>query len=170
LTIAVPLLAGWTSSQIHDRIKLNNGKVISKGNPVSSNFLLTAGSKRIIQETHDSSKIIVPKLKRQKTLAKINKNSILATYDELCREKGIIKQELSTIVKGEPQFRPECPPRLHSLVINCKMKPSLDHQYRVMDLSLDNVIMFSLSRIMSNMTSQVKIYSIYPRSIDYMVT
>jgi hypothetical protein len=106
LTIAVPSSAGWTSLQIHDRIKSNNGKVISKGNPVSSNFLLTAASKRIIQETHDSSKIIVLELKRQKTSAKLNKNSILAAYDESCRENGIIKQETSTIVKGEPQFWP----------------------------------------------------------------
>ncbi len=118
----------------------NNGKVISKGNSVASEFLLTAASKRVLQEIHDSETIVPPKPKRQKTSVKINKNTILAVYDELCREKGIIKQETSTIVNGEPQFCQECPPRLHSLVIECKMKPSLDHQYQVMDLSLDNFI------------------------------
>ena len=90
--------------QIHDRIKSNNGKVILKGNLVASEFLLTAASKKVLQEIHDSKIIVPPEPKRQKTLVKINKNSILSVYNELCREKGIIKQETSTIIKGEAQF------------------------------------------------------------------
>ncbi len=44
-------------------------------------------------------------------------------------------------MKGELQSTPNYPPH-HCLVIDCKMKPSLDHQYEVSIVSLDNIIVF----------------------------
>ena len=42
--------------------------------------------------------------------------------------------------KGEPTTIPTTYPSIAQLVRDCSMKPSLNHQYRVSDLCLDNVI------------------------------
>jgi hypothetical protein len=42
--------------------------------------------------------------------------------------------------KGEPTTKPINYPTISQLVRGCSMKPSLNHQYMVSDLSLNNVI------------------------------
>jgi hypothetical protein len=84
---------------------------------------------------------MVPQSKRQKMPSKIDKNSIPTAYGKSCRIKGSDSQETSTTMKGELQSTPKYPPH-HRLVIDCKMKPSLDHQYMASIVSLDNIIVF----------------------------
>ena len=69
----------------------------------------------------------------------INKNAIIAEYDASCQERGI-KDIVTTAKKGEPTSTPITYPTIAQLVRGCSMKPSLNHQYRVSDLRLDNVI------------------------------
>ena len=69
----------------------------------------------------------------------INKNAIIAEYDVSCQKQGI-KNIVSTAKKGEPTTTPIIYPSIAQLVRGCSMKPSLNHQYRVSDLCLDNVI------------------------------
>jgi hypothetical protein len=135
---------GWANSQILDRIKPNsNGKVISKNYPASNDFTLSAKTKKVTKKRTYDPEDMVPQSKRQKMPSKIYMNSILTTYGESCRIKGFDSQETSTTVKGELQTTPKYPPH-HRLVIDCKMKPSLDHQYMVSIVSLDNIIVFIL--------------------------
>jgi hypothetical protein len=77
--------------------------------------------------------------------SKIDKNSILTTYGKSCCIKGFDNQETSTTMKGELQSTPNYPPH-HRLAIDCKMKPSLDHQYEVSIVSLDNIIVFVIKK------------------------
>ncbi len=142
LTIVTPSPPGWANSQIHDRIKSNNGKVISKNYSVSNDIMLSTETKKVTKRTYDPQ-AMVPQSKRQKMPLKIDKNSILTAYGKSCRIKGFDNQETSTSVKGELQSTPNYPP-YHHLVIDCKMKPSLDHQYEVSIVSLDNIIVFIL--------------------------
>ena len=69
----------------------------------------------------------------------IDKNSVIAEYDASCVKRGI-KDIVSTAKKGEPTTIPITYPTIAQLVRDCSMKPSLNHQYRVSDLCLDNVI------------------------------
>jgi hypothetical protein len=69
----------------------------------------------------------------------INKNAIIVEYDMSCQKQGI-KNIISTAKKGEPTTIPIIYPSITQLVRGCLMKPSLNHQYRVSDLCLDNVI------------------------------
>ncbi len=69
----------------------------------------------------------------------INKNAIVAEYDASCQKCGI-KDIVSTTKKGEQTTIPIIYPSITELVRGCLMKPSLNHQYRVLDLCLDNVI------------------------------
>jgi hypothetical protein len=69
----------------------------------------------------------------------INKNAIIAEYDASSQKRGI-KDIVSTAKKGEPTTIPIIYPSITQLVRGCLMKPSLNHQYRVSDLCLDNVI------------------------------
>jgi hypothetical protein len=140
LTIVMPLPPGWANSQIHDRIKSNNGKIISKNYLVSNDIMLSFETKKVTKRTYNPE-AMVPQSKRQKMPSKIDKNSILTAYGKSCRIKGFDNQETSTTVKGELQSTPNYPPH-HCLVIDCKMKPSLDHQYEVIIVSLDNIIVF----------------------------
>ncbi len=71
----------------------------------------------------------------------IDKNSFLSDYEKFCLLKGITTQVLSSTKAGELQPSLKFPPH-HHLINNCKMKPSLDHQYQVSIISLDNVILF----------------------------
>jgi hypothetical protein len=142
LTIFTSSPPGWANSQIHDKIKSNsNGKVISKNYPASNDFTLSAKTKKVTKKRTYDPKAMVPQSKRQKMPSKIEKNSILTAYGKSCRIKGFDSQKTSTTVKGELQSTPKYPPH-HCLVINCKMKPSLDHQYMASIVSLDNIIVF----------------------------
>ena len=76
---------------------------------------------------------------RSKLSEPINKNAIIAEYDASCQERGI-KDIVTTAKKGEPTSTPITYPTIAQLVRGCSMKPSLNHQYRVSDLRLDNVI------------------------------
>ncbi len=76
---------------------------------------------------------------RSKLLDPINKNAIISKYDVSCQQCGI-KDKVTTIKKGEPTIKPINYPTISQLVCECLMKPSLNHQYWVSDLSLDNVI------------------------------
>jgi hypothetical protein len=69
----------------------------------------------------------------------INKNAIIPKYNVSCQEHGI-KHNVTTIKKGEPTTKPINYPTISQLVRGCSMKPSLNHQYMVSDLRLDNVI------------------------------
>ncbi len=136
----MPLPPGWANSHIHDRIKSNNGKVISKNYSFSYDIMLSTETKKITKRTYNPE-AMVPQSKRHKMPSKIDKNSILTAYGESCHIKGFNNQETSTTVKGELQSNPNYPPH-HCLVIDCKMKPSLNHQYEVSIVSLDSIIVF----------------------------
>ena len=69
----------------------------------------------------------------------INKNAIIAEYNVSCQKQGV-KDIVSTTKNGEPTTIPITYPSITQLVHGCSMKPSLNHQYRVSDLCLDNVI------------------------------
>ncbi len=69
----------------------------------------------------------------------INKNAIIAEYNVSYQKRGI-KGIISTTKKGEPTTKSIIYPTIPQLVRSCLMKPSLNHQYRVSDLCLDNVI------------------------------
>ena len=71
----------------------------------------------------------------------IDKNSILSDYEKFCLLKGITSQVLSSIKAGELQPFLKFPPH-HCLIKDCKMKPSLDHQYQASIISLNNVVVF----------------------------
>jgi hypothetical protein len=74
-----------------------------------------------------------------KLLQKIDKNAIIDNYDENCKKIGCSGQ-VTTIKKGEPAEPPITYPSIYKLVPDCLMKPSDNHQYQVMDLVLDNII------------------------------
>ncbi len=63
-------------------------------------------------------------------------NAIIDNYDKNCNKM---------IKKGEPTEPPITYPSIYELVCNCSMKPSNNHQYQVMDLVLDNIIVWVLS-------------------------
>jgi hypothetical protein len=68
----------------------------------------------------------------------INKNAIIAENTKSCHQKGTLF-EVTTIKKDEPT-KPTNYPTISQLVRGCLMKPSLNHQYMVSDVVLDNVI------------------------------
>ena len=73
----------------------------------------------------------------------INKNLILSEYQEFCIKKGH-RDQAYTVVKGKtPQIMTY--PTHHRLIADCKMKPSTNLYYRVKDLHVDNVVIFSLN-------------------------
>ncbi len=70
----------------------------------------------------------------------INKNEILDQYSLACQKNGT-QFATATIRQGKPTKKPTIIyPTIAQLVRSCKMKPSLHHQYRVDDLTLNNVI------------------------------
>jgi hypothetical protein len=79
----------------------------------------------------------------------INKNSIILLYTSLCRVRGISDQ-VSTTKKGDAlQFLQH-----HQLILNCTLQPSLDLQYQVKDLSIDNVLVFIIKNQEQCLSSQ----------------
>jgi hypothetical protein len=65
----------------------------------------------------------------------INKNAIIAKYDEDCQKMGYSDQ-VTTANKGEPTHPPTIYPSIYQLVRDCLMKPDKSHQYRVQDLMI----------------------------------
>jgi hypothetical protein len=82
----------------------------------------------------------VPIAKQPKASSGIDKNSILAEYQDFCHAKGITDQ-VSTVVRGKT-LPPTLYPSHHCLIADCKMKPSARLYYRAKDLNFDNVVIF----------------------------
>jgi hypothetical protein len=76
----------------------------------------------------------------------INKNKILDKYSLAC-QKNSTQFATATVRQGKPTKKTTTTyPTIAQLVHNCKMKPSLHHQYRVDDLTLDNVIVILMKK------------------------
>ena len=78
---------------------------------------------------------------------RIDKNAIIAKYDEDCHRIGYSNQ-VTTVKKGEPTNLPTTYPTIFQLVRDCSMKPSKKHHYRVKDLVFE-VIMVVLKFVNS---------------------
>ena len=74
----------------------------------------------------------------------IDKNAIIEEYTQACSKKEGISCQFTSSKKGEPTNKPTTYPTIAQLVRDCQMKPSLNHQYRVEDLVLQNVIVILL--------------------------
>jgi len=74
----------------------------------------------------------------------IDKNAIIDEYTQACSSKEGISRQVTSSNKGEPTNKPTTHPTIAQLVRDCRMKPSLNHQYRVDDLVLQNVIVIHL--------------------------
>jgi hypothetical protein len=74
----------------------------------------------------------------------INKNAIIEEYAHACFQNEGLSCPVVTSNKGEPTNKPIKFPTIAQLVCNCQMKSSLDHQYWVEDLVLQNVIIILL--------------------------
>jgi hypothetical protein len=94
-----------------------------------------------------------------KVAVSIDKNSILSDYEKFCLLKGITSQVLPSIKAGELQPSLKFPPH-HCLVNDCKMKPSLDHQYQASIISLDNVIVFVVKNYEQNFLEVEDLYNL----------
>jgi hypothetical protein len=112
-------------SSIHDSIKANNSRFTSNQVP---NACQVSSLKAACSNSS------APKLSQA-----INKNAIIAEYTKSCHQKGTLSK-VTTIKKGEPATKPTNYPTISQLVHGCSMKPSLNHQYVVLDVVLDNVI------------------------------
>ena len=114
---------------VHDSIMPNKMKVILK----------TASS-----DTDNKPLRIVRRGSSDSVLSKaIDKNAIIAKYDKDCQEMGNPNQ-VTTANKGEPTHPPTIYPSICRLVRDCSMKPDKNHQYRVQDLRIKNVIVIVL--------------------------
>jgi hypothetical protein len=156
--------AGLIHKSMIELSRISNGKVISKKYPASNDFMLSAETKKVTKKRTYNPEAMVPQSKRQKMPSKTDKNSILTAYGESFHIKGFDSQETSTTVKGELQSTPKYPPH-HCLVIDCKMKPSLDHA-----LSPSTTLSCSSLKITRSIFWRLKIYIAYPRSIECMAT
>ena len=74
----------------------------------------------------------------------IDKNAIIESYTQDCSKKEGLSHPVASPNKGEPTNKPTKYPIVAQLVHNCQMKPSLDHQYGVKDLVLQNIIVILL--------------------------
>jgi hypothetical protein len=63
---------------------------------------------------------------------------------QACPSKEGISRQVTSSNKGEPTNKPTTYPTIAQLVRDCQMKPSLNYQYRVDDLVLQNVIVIPL--------------------------
>ena len=79
---------------------------------------------------------------------RIDKNAIIAKYDEDCHKIGYSNQ-VTTVKKGEPTYLPTAYPTIFQLVRDCSMKPSNKHHYRVKDLVFKNIIVVVLKFVNS---------------------
>jgi hypothetical protein len=78
---------------------------------------------------------------RLKVSVGIKKNKILSDYELSCKSKGIASQVSASTNKGENEPLQSYPSNFN-LIKECTMKLSLNHQYRVNVLHLDNVVIF----------------------------
>jgi hypothetical protein len=76
----------------------------------------------------------------------IGKNAIIAKYDKDCHRMGY-PNRVTTANKGEPTHPPTIYPSTYQLVRGCSMKPDKNHQYRVQDLRIENVIVIVLKSV-----------------------
>jgi hypothetical protein len=130
----------WTNRQIHDSIKPTK-KAIDK-------VKLTTSLKLSVQELDSNQALAFPP-NLPKVASGINKDSIISSYTISCKTFGVSKQ-VSTTKKGEAlQYPPH-----HQLILNCTMRPSLDLQYRVQDLSIENVLVFIIKHHEAYLSSQ----------------
>ncbi len=98
----------------------------------------------------ETNNITMPAPNQPKNFVGINKNAILSEYQESCIAKGI-HSKVSTIVKGKNTLN-QYPPH-HCLTSECRMKPSLNHQYQIKNLHLDNIILFLIKNHEEYLTS-----------------
>jgi hypothetical protein len=87
----------------------------------------------------NSSKAACLNLSGSKLSNPIDKNAIISNYNVSCQQHGI-KDKVTTVKNSEPTIKPINYPTISQLVRECSMKPSLNHQYWLLNLSLDNVI------------------------------
>jgi hypothetical protein len=76
----------------------------------------------------------------------INKSTIIAKYDKDCQKMGYSNQ-VTTANKVEPTHPPTTFPSIYQLVRGYSMKPDKSHQYRVQDLTIENVIVIVLKSV-----------------------
>ena len=79
---------------------------------------------------------------------RIDKNAIIAKYDDDCHKIGYSNQ-VTTVKKGEPAYLPTAYPTIFQLVRDFSMKPSTKHHYRVKDLVFENIIIVVLKFVNS---------------------
>ena len=115
---------------VHDSIMPNKTKVILK----------TASSDI---DKNKPLRVVLPGSSDSVLSKAIDKNSIIAKYDKDCQEMGYPNQ-VTTANKGEPTHPPTIYPSIYQLVYGCSMKPDKNHQYRVQDLRIKNVIVIVL--------------------------
>jgi hypothetical protein len=132
-------LGNWTKRQIRDSIKPN--KAIKKVKRVPDNF--ATYTKLSSQEFKAIQTRAFPLTSTAMKLAAGNKkNDIILYYSESSqKQKSSIQHQVATVKKDETPSMVPYPPH-HQLVTNCKMRLSLDLQYRVRDLSFDNIVIF----------------------------
>jgi hypothetical protein len=106
--------------QIHDSIKATKPKVTSH---------LASSRTCEVKELQSSCQNATA----HKLSQRIDKNAIIAKYDEDCHNK-VCSSQVTTIKKGEPTYLPTTYPTIFQLVRYCSMKPSTKHHYRVKDL------------------------------------
>jgi hypothetical protein len=112
-------------SSIHDSIKANNSRFTSNQVPDARQVSLLKAA---------CSNSFTLKLSQM-----INKNAIIAEYTESCHQKGTLSK-VTTIKKIKPTTKPTIYPTISQLIRGCLMKQSLNHQYIVLDVVRDNVI------------------------------
>jgi hypothetical protein len=111
--------------QIQDSIKASKSKVTTNLAPMACQVnSLNAGCLNLS----------APKLSQT-----FDKNINISEYMEACCKNGTISN-LITIKKGKPTTTPTYYPTIAQLIRDCLMKLSLDHQYQVKDLNLNNII------------------------------
>jgi hypothetical protein len=145
---------------VHDSIMANKTKVIT------SNVIPPAQELNVLKLAFESSAA-------RKILQRIDKNDIISKYNKACRQKGHVRQ-VESITKGEPTTPPTTYPTIFQLVRDCSMKPSLDHQYRVKDLLLDNIVVIVLQKFEDYLSREevnnlAKLNSLYQEMVPYVI-
>jgi hypothetical protein len=126
-------------SSIHDSIKTNNSNFTSNQVPDACQVSLLKAA------CSNSSALKLSQM--------INKNAIIAEYTKSCHQKRTLSK-VTTIKKDEPTTKPTKYLTISQLARGCSMKPSLNHQYMVLDVVLDNVIVKLLKPSESFLTDE----------------
>ncbi len=133
---------------------------------ITLNEILTAQELNVSKSAFESS--AAPKISQR-----INKNDIISKYDKACNLKGHVGQ-VASITKGDTTTPPTTYPTIFQLVRNCLMKPSLDHQYQVKDLSLDNIVVIVLQKFEDYLSREdvnnlAKLTSLYQEMVPNVI-